>query len=94
MLINKPELVAKTLEVFQLLRLHLTAFYDEGGSIGKRYARQDDAGTPFGITIDFDTIGENGDANKDTVTLRHCDDRSQEHVFISDLLGYLLPRVI
>jgi len=50
---NKPELVAKAREVFELLRKHLSAFYDEGGSIGKRYARQDEAGTPFCMTIDF-----------------------------------------
>ena len=55
-------------------------FYDEGGSIGKRYARQDEAGTPFGITIDFDTLGEKGIEMKDTVTLRHRDDGRQERV--------------
>ncbi|HSI12723.1 MAG TPA: glycine--tRNA ligase [Chthoniobacter sp.] len=90
---NKPELVAKAREVFELLRKHVAAFYDEGGSIGKRYARQDEAGTPFCLTIDFDTLGEKGDELKDTVTLRHRDDGSQERVKISDLLGRLLPLV-
>ncbi len=90
---NKPELVAKAREVYELLRKHLVAFYDEGGSIGKRYARQDEAGTPFGITIDFDTLGEKGPELKDTVTLRHRDDGSQERVKISDLFGKLLPAV-
>ena len=67
---NKPELVAKAKEVRDLLRQHMNVFYDDGGAIGKRYRRQDEAGTPFGITIDFDTIGERGDELKDTVTLR------------------------
>jgi glycyl-tRNA synthetase len=90
---NKPELVAKAREVHALLKRHMTCFYDEGGSIGRRYARQDEAGTPFGITIDFDTLGENGPELKDTVTLRHRDDGSQERVKISDLLARLLPAV-
>ncbi|MEI9896243.1 MAG: His/Gly/Thr/Pro-type tRNA ligase C-terminal domain-containing protein [Chthoniobacter sp.] len=90
---NKPDLVAKAREVFELLRRHLSAFYDEGGSIGKRYARQDEAGTPFCLTIDFDTLGEKGEELKDTVTLRHRDDGSQERVKISELPGRLLPLV-
>ncbi len=90
---NKPELVAKARSVYDLLKPHLIAFYDEGGSIGKRYARQDEAGTPWGITIDFDTLGENGPELKDTVTLRHRDDGRQERVAISELLGKLLPLV-
>jgi len=90
---NKPELVAKAREVYDLLKPHLNCFYDEGGSIGRRYARQDEAGTPFGVTIDFDTLGENGDELKDTVTLRLRDDGSQERVKIGDLLERILPRV-
>ena len=43
-----------------LLKRHLHCFYDETGTIGRRYARQDEAGTPFGVTIDFETLGENG----------------------------------
>ena len=90
---NKPELVAKAREVYALLNRHLTAFYDEGGSIGKRYARQDEAGTPFCLTIDFETLGEKGDELKDTVTLRHRDDGRQERVKISELLARLLPEI-
>jgi glycyl-tRNA synthetase len=71
----------------------MTAFYDEGGSIGKRYARQDEAGTPFCVTIDFDTLGEKGPELKDTVTLRQRDDGSQERVSIAELLGRLLPLI-
>jgi glycyl-tRNA synthetase len=90
---NKPELVAKAREVFDMLRRHVNCFYDETAAIGRRYARQDEAGTPFGVTIDFDTIGENGPDLKDTVTLRHRDSMNQERVKISDLLGIILPQV-
>lgn len=90
---NKPELVSKARVVYDLLKPHLTAFYDDGGSIGKRYARQDEIGTPFCLTIDFDSIGENGPELLDTVTLRHRDDGLQERVKIADLLGLLLPQV-
>jgi glycyl-tRNA synthetase len=82
---NKPELVAKAKEVRDLLRPHMTLFYDESGAIGRRYRRQDEAGTPFGVTVDFDTIGENGPALKDTVTLRERDSMKQERVPIAEL---------
>ena len=91
---NKPELVAKAREVFQTLRGQMNAYYDEGGAIGRRYARQDEAGTPFCVTIDFDTLGEKPELNlKDTVTLRHRDDGRQERMPISELLQWLLARV-
>ncbi len=90
---NKPELVAKAREVQALLRPHMAVFYDEGGAIGRRYRRQDEAGTPFGLTIDFETLGEKGDELRDTVTLRHRDSMKQERVKIADLLGLLLPQV-
>lgn len=90
---NKPALVEKALQVRDLLRQHMNVFYDDGGAIGRRYRRQDEAGTPFGVTIDFDTIGENGPDLADTVTLRHRDSMQQERVKIADLLGILLPQV-
>jgi glycyl-tRNA synthetase len=90
---NKPELVSKALAVRDLLQPFMNVFYDDGGAIGRRYRRQDEAGTPFGITIDFDTIGENGPELEGTVTLRHRDSMKQERVKISDLLGLLLPQV-
>ena len=89
---NKPELVAKAREVFQLLRGQMMAFYDDGGAIGRRYARQDEAGTPYCITIDFDTLGEKPEL-LNTVTLRHRDDGKQERILIADLQGWLLARV-
>ena len=89
---NKPELVAKAQAVRELLRPHLSIFYDEGGAIGRRYARQDEAGTPFCVTIDFDTLGEKPEL-LDTVTLRHRDTGAQERIAIGDLLGRILPLV-
>jgi len=89
---NKPELVAKAREVHGLLRGDMLAFYDEAGAIGRRYARQDEAGTPFCVTIDFDTLGETP-ALKDTVTIRHRDDGRQERLSIAALKDYLIARV-
>jgi glycyl-tRNA synthetase len=89
---NKPELVKKAQEVRGLLRSWMNVFYDDGGSIGRRYARQDEAGTPFCVTIDFDTLGETP-ALKDTVTLRYRDDGKQERLAIGELLNWLLPKI-
>ena len=90
---NKPELVAKAREVCALLRPHMAVFYDEGGAIGRRYRRQDEAGTPFGVTIDFDTLGEQGDELKDTVTLRDRDTMEQTRMPIGELLAFLLEKI-
>jgi glycyl-tRNA synthetase len=89
---NKPELVKKALEVRDLLRPWMNVFYDEGGSIGRRYARQDEAGTPFCLTIDFDTLGEKPEL-LNTVTIRHRDDGKQERLAIGELLNWLLARI-
>jgi glycyl-tRNA synthetase len=89
---NKPELVAKAREVYAAVRGEMNAFFDDAGSIGRRYARQDEAGTPFCVTIDFDTLGEKPEL-KDTVTLRHRDDGRQERLTIGELPGWLLARV-
>jgi glycyl-tRNA synthetase len=88
---NKPELVKKAQEVRDLLRPWMNVFYDETGSIGKRYARQDEAGTPFCVTIDFDTLGEKPEL-LDTVTIRYRDDGKQERLKISELLEFLLSK--
>jgi glycyl-tRNA synthetase len=90
---NKPELVRKAREVRDLLRPHMTVFYDEAGAIGRRYRRQDEAGTPFGVTIDFETLGEQGPELKDTVTLRDRDAMTQERVAINDLVGRLSAKL-
>ncbi len=90
---NKPELVAKAVEVRDMLRPHMPVFYDEAGAIGRRYRRQDEAGTPFGVTVDFDTLGEKGESMRNTVTLRERDTMKQERVKIEDLLSILSEKV-
>jgi glycyl-tRNA synthetase len=89
---NKPELVKKAREVRDLLRPWMNAFYDDAGAIGRRYRRQDEAGTPFCVTIDFDTLGEKPEL-KDTVTMRYRDDGKQERLAIGELLNWLLPKI-
>jgi glycyl-tRNA synthetase len=91
---NKPELVAKAREVQKLLTPYMTVFYDETAAIGRRYRRQDEVGTPWCVTIDFETLGENGDELKDTVTIRERDSMKQERIAISELRGYLLDRIL
>jgi glycyl-tRNA synthetase len=90
---NKPALVEKAKAVRDLLRPHMSVFYDEAGAIGRRYRRQDEAGTPFGVTIDFDTLGEKGPELQDTVTLRDRDTMKQERVKIGDLVSTLVEKI-
>ena len=89
---NKPELVKKAQAVRDLLRPWMNVFYDDAGAIGRRYARQDEAGTPFCVTIDFDTLGEKLEL-LDTVTLRDRDTTEQTRVKISELLPLLLEKI-
>src|SRR6185503_4647776 len=90
---NKEPLVAKAKEIVDLLRPHMFVFYDESGAIGRRYRRQDEVGTPFGITVDFETLGEKDPALRDTVTLRDRDSMKQERVAIQDLPAMLRERI-
>jgi len=90
---NNSQLVAKAKEIISLLRPHMTVFYDESGAIGRRYRRQDEIGTPFGVTVDFETLGEKDAALRDTVTLRDRDSMKQERVAIQDLPGILRDRL-
>ncbi len=79
---NKPELVSKAQEVYKSLKLQAPSYqleYDDNGNIGKRYRRQDEIGTPYCITIDFDTLKDN------TVTIRDRDSGEQIRVAIKDL---------
>jgi glycyl-tRNA synthetase len=90
---NKEALVAKAREVFEILQPHLTTEWDDRGNIGKRYRYQDEQGTPWCVTIDFETLGEKGPELKDTVTIRDRDTMKQERLKISELLGYFLPKL-
>jgi glycyl-tRNA synthetase len=84
--------VAKARGVFETLRRELHAQYDDAGSIGRRYARQDEAGTPYCVTVDFDTLGEKPEL-LDTVTIRHRDGGRQERMRIADLPAWLLEKI-
>jgi glycyl-tRNA synthetase len=83
-LVSKDGLQEVALEVFRELQETLDVFYDESGSIGRRYARADEVGVPYCITIDYDTLKDR------TVTLRNRDDRAQERVLISSLTERLM----
>ena len=84
---NKPELVAKAKEVFESLVPHWMCEFDDNGNIGKRYRRQDEIGTPFCITIDFDTL------ENDTVTIRDRDTLTQERVAIGELTTFIQKKL-
>ncbi len=80
---NKPDLVEKARTVYDQLKPHFSTTWDERGNIGKRYRYQDEMGTPFCITVDFDTLDD------ESVTVRHRDSMEQERVTISELRTYL-----
>src|SRR6266571_3477464 len=90
---NNEQLVAKAKEIVDLLRPHMLVFYDESGAIGRRYRRQDEIGTPFGVTVDFETLGEKDRKLENTVTLRERDTMKQERVQISQLAAILRARI-
>ena len=79
-----PDLAHK---IMSTLRRHFNVFYDESGAIGRRYRRQDEAGTPFGITVDAQTLED------DTVTVRERDSMKQERIAIEQLFNFLYERI-
>jgi|TARA_B100001245_G_scaffold227877_1_gene204656 glycyl-tRNA synthetase len=79
-LVKKDGLPEKAREIINALKPHFNVLFDQQGSIGKRYYRQDEAGTPYGITVDHQTIDDN------TVTLRHRDTQEQDRISIDDIL--------
>lgn len=81
---NKPELVKKARVVYKMLKKEFgNVMYDDNGNIGKRYRRQDEIGTPYCVTIDFDTLED------DTVTLRNRDTTKQNRITIANLKSEL-----
>ena len=85
--LQKKELGDKAREVYKELSRHFMCTYDDAGSIGKRYRRQDEIGTPYCVTIDFDTL-ENG-----TVTVRDRDTMEQIRLPISELAAYVEEKI-
>jgi glycyl-tRNA synthetase len=86
-LVNKDGQPEKAREIYEELRRRLPAEYDTGGSIGKRYRRQDEIGTPWGVTVDHQTMED------DTVTLRDRDSLEQVRVPVSELGDLLVARL-
>ena len=83
LLANKEELIKKAREIFVNLKSQFNTYWDARGNIGKRYMYQDEIGTPFCVTIDFDTLKDH------TVTIRDRDSTKQERVSIDKLVEYL-----
>ena len=79
-LVKKDGLPEKAKNIVDTLRPHFNVLFDQQGSIGKRYYRQDEAGTPFGITVDHQTMDDN------TVTVRHRDTQKQDRIAIDNIL--------
>jgi glycyl-tRNA synthetase len=86
-LMSKDGLPEKARAIYDELRFDLDATYDEGGSIGRRYARSDEAGIPFCVTVDQNTLTQG------TVTVRERDSKSQPVVPVSELLAWLKARL-
>jgi len=84
---NKPELVKKARAVFDVLKLDWRCEFDDNGNIGKRYRRQDEIGTPYCVTIDFDTL------EHDDVTVRDRDTMKQERLKISELENFFREKI-
>ncbi|AAT43699.1 glycyl-tRNA synthetase [Picrophilus oshimae DSM 9789] len=83
-LIKKENFIKKSMEIYNMIMsIDSYVYYDETGSIGKRYSRQDEIGTPFCITIDYETL------ENDSVTVRFRDTGNQERIDKKDLLDYL-----
>ncbi len=87
LLANKPELVEKAREIYLNLRNDYMVAWDARGNIGKRYASQDEIGTPFCITVDFQTLED------EAVTVRDRDTAKQERVKIVDLKNYIDDKI-
>jgi len=85
---NKEGLWNKAREIYDMLKLEFIAKFDDSGSIGKRYRRQDELGTPFCITIDFDSLEDN------CVTIRNRDTMEQERINICELKNYLRDKYV
>jgi len=86
---NKPELVKKAREIYTNLKQEIPSIiFDDNGNIGKRYRRQDEIGTPFCVTVDFDTIKD------DTVTVRDRDTGTQERVKAGELAEFIKNKLV
>ena len=84
---NKPELVEKAKAIYDELRKDYLVAWDDRGNVGKRYYSQDEIGTPYCITVDFDTL------ENDTVTVRDRDTAEQQRIAVSELKNFIQDRL-
>ena len=81
---NKPALVERAHEIYKTMQRRWNVIYDQSGAIGRRYRRIDEAGVPFGITVDFDTIEGDG-----TVTVRNRDTTEQKRLSVEEAIAMI-----
>jgi len=86
LLANKPQLVEKAREIYDMLKGDYMVAWDERGNIGKRYYAQDEIGTPYCVTVDFDSLEDK------KVTVRDRDTMKQERVAVSELQSYIVGK--
>ncbi len=84
---NKPELVRRAREIFDTLKVSQMCEFDDNGNVGKRYRRQDEIGTPYCVTVDFETL------ENDTVTVRDRDTMKQQRMPIGDLTDFFAQNI-
>lgn len=84
---NKPALVDKAREIYDNLKRYWRCEFDDNGNIGKRYRRQDEIGTPYCVTVDFDSL------EKDCVTIRNRDTMKQETIAIAELIKFFQEKI-
>ena len=85
---KKDELIEPSKQVLELVQPHWMCDYDQTQAIGRRYRRQDEIGTPYCVTLDFDTIEDKA------VTVRERDSMNQDRVSINELVDYLSSRLV
>lgn len=85
---NKPELVEKAQGLYRRLQRRWNVTYDQSGAIGRRYRRADEAGVPYALTVDFDTLEGDG-----SITLRDRDSTEQERMSMDQAIDFLEERI-
>jgi glycyl-tRNA synthetase len=86
-LVKKDGLAEKAKGIYKNIKSCFSAYYDESGSVGRRYRRQDEIGTPYCVTVDYDTLKD------ETVTIRDRDTMKQERIKISEINNYLFEKI-
>lgn len=86
-LVKKDGLAEKAKEIYEQIKCCFAAYYDESGSVGRRYRRQDEIGTPYSVTVDYDTMKD------ESVTIRDRDSMKQERIKISEINNYLFEKI-